>query len=198
MKPLRTTGSALFFAAILISIAMAPASPAAEAADETGAAIVDIAESQIGLHDRDGGLVGLYHGHLQAWCSEFVCWCYMQAGIPMSGGRHDLGLCWKDWNLENAARVIRYFKKNHLYYEIDELPTDLVPRPGDYAFITDTEGKRSHSAIVKQVRLEADGTETLITVEGNNKGREVDIYSYPDWRNNTEGEGVVGGIGLRR
>jgi len=165
--------------------------------DLAGPRIVAVAESQLGRHDKEGGWIGLYHGHGQAWCSEFASWCYFQAGVPLSGGRWDLGLCLKEWNLESAPRIIRYFRKHHRYYPIEDFPKGLTPRPGDYAFITNTDKTRSHSAIVKEVRPEPDGSETLITIEGNNRGRAVAEYEYPDWQNNRVGEGVVGGIGVR-
>lgn len=168
-----------------------------ETGDDQGDKIVEVALSQLGRHDSEGGRTGLYHGHGQAWCSEFVCWCYWQAGVPMHGGRWNLGLCFQDWNLESAQWIKSYFRKHHRYYPIGEFPPDLTPRPGDYAFITNTNGDRSHSAIVKQVTTGPDGTETLITVEGNNRGRKVDVYEYPDWRHRDVGEGIVGGIGLR-
>jgi hypothetical protein len=167
------------------------------AGEDTGARIVAVAESQIGRHDRDAGWIGLYHGHGSAWCSEFVSWCYMTAGVPFSGGRKNIDLCFKAWNLTNTRQIIRYFKKHLRYYEIDDLPQDLIPRPGDYVFITNTEGRRAHSGIAKEVIQEADGTETLVTIEGNNKGRPVAEYRYPDFRHNKVGEGIVGGIGVR-
>jgi hypothetical protein len=168
-----------------------------EAGKDEGVRIVDVALSQIGKHDRDGGLTGLYHGHRSAWCSEFVSWCYMTAGVPLTGGRKNLDLCFKPWNLTNTRQIIGYFKKHHRYYEIDDLPRDLIPKPGDYVFISNTEGTRAHSGIVKEVVLDDDGTQTLVTVEGNNKGRHVAQYRYPDFRRTKAGEGIVAGIGVR-
>jgi hypothetical protein len=165
--------------------------------DDTGARIVEVAASQLGKHDKDGGIIGLYHGHRQAWCSEFVSWVYFTAGAPMKGGRWDWGLCFTKWNMENAPRIKKYFRKHHRYFTIEEFPKQLTPKPGDYAFITNTDLTRSHSAIVKEVVVEDDGAETLVTIEGNNRGRAVAEYRYPNWRNNRVGEGVVGGIGLR-
>jgi len=165
--------------------------------EEWGKQIVGVAESQIGKHDQDGGLIGLYHGHHSQWCSEFVSWVYLTAGAPFQGGRKNLDWCAKDWNLTSADQIIRYFKKYHRYYEIAELPAEIVPKPGDYVFITDEKGKRSHSGIVKQVIRESDGAETLVTIEGNNRGRAVAEYQYPDFRHKKVGEGIVGGIGLR-
>ncbi|GEM_PF-4766904 len=168
-----------------------------KASEDIGALIVDVAESQIGRHDRDPGWIGLYHGHGSAWCSEFVSWCWMTAGVPFSGGRKNIDLCFKAWNLTNTRQIIKYFKKHLCYYEIDDLPQDLMPKPGDYVFITDTEGKRAHSGIIKEVIREDDGTETLVTIEGNNKGRPVAEYRYPDFRHTKVGQGIVGGIGVR-
>ncbi len=165
--------------------------------DNAGVRTVRVAMSQTGRHDSDDGLAGLYHGHGSAWCSEFVSWCYMMAGTPFSGGRKNLDLCFKPWNLTNTRQIIKYFKKHHHYYKIDDLPEDLAPKPGDYVFVTDTEGKRAHSGIVKEVIMEENGTQTLVTIEGNNRGRPVGEYRYPDFRNTRVGEGVVGGIGAR-
>jgi hypothetical protein len=189
--------SVLLGVCIVLGGGLAGGEDAGDSFDDTGSRIVAVAESQKGNHDRDEGLFGLYHGHGMAWCSEFVSWCYMKAGVPFKGGRKNLDLCFKPWNLTNTRQIIKYFKRYHRYYEIEDLPGDITPRPGDYVFISNTEGTRAHSGIAKGVIVEDDGTETLVCLEGNNRGRPVDEYSYPDFRNNRVGEGVVAGIGIR-
>jgi len=159
-----------------------------------GAKIVQTALSQHGKDDKDCPKDGCYSAKGKEWCSEFVSWVYNEADVPFTGGRKG------GWLLVDTGKIRRWFKKNRTYIERDDPGWDeFVPSPGDYVFIGRAgRPRRKHSGLVRRVR----GT-SLETIEGNNKGREVDEYFYPNFKINTTNNattktnGIVLGFGVR-
>jgi hypothetical protein len=156
----------------------------------SGNKIVDTAMSQIGRNDSDCGGSGCYGGNGSAWCSEFVSWVYKKAGYPFSGST---------WLLTSTSKITSWFSNNSTY--ITRSSSDwskFTPRPGDYVYIGRAgDPKRKHSGIVRSIGSNG----TCYTIEGNNSGRDVDTYSYPNWRtnttNNSPDNGIILGFGLR-
>ena len=160
----------------------------------SGEAIIAVASSQIGKLDQAPGCppAGCYLGHGTNWCSEFVSWVYHQAGDSFDGGKSE------PWLLNNTVKVIHWFDERKAYVKRDsDQWKTFVPSPGDYVFIgrVDSNGKftsRAHSGIVESV--DADGT--LHTIEGNNNGRAVARYIYPNYLTNVTDNGPANGIVL--
>jgi hypothetical protein len=162
---------------------------------DSGNAIVSVASGQMGRADTDCPLPGCYHANHTEYCSEFVAWCYHEAGFPLTGG--DEG----GWLLRDTFHVIDWFKDHSTYLARGETDWDkFTPVAGDYIFIGRAgDPDRRHSGIVEFV----DASGTLHTIEGNNAGRHVDRYVYPNFRTNSTSNdppktnGYVKGFGLR-
>ncbi|MBN1911229.1 MAG: carboxypeptidase regulatory-like domain-containing protein [Pirellulales bacterium] len=176
-------------------------SPVVDPSPGSGAAIMDIAEGELG--NTDGPSPGLYHGHGDAWCSEFVSWVYWQAGDPFTGGATDGGACTEDWNMSNVYRIQAGFARNESWQllptcEINahwspETEAALTPQPGDYVLFSNTTGiDRSHSGLVREIL-----GEDMKTIEGN-VSDEVRAMTRADWRTDQVGNTIVAGIGYRR
>ena len=158
----------------------------------SGNQIVKTAEGQMGKKDSDCSPPGCYGGDGTNWCSEFVSWVYESAGYPFVPGK---------WLLTNTQKIIKWFGKKSTYISRDHTHWDeFTPTPGDYVYIGRAgEPDRKHSGIVENV--DSDGS--LHTIEGNNRGRAVARYVYPNFRTNTTSndppktKGIVLGLGLR-
>jgi hypothetical protein len=117
---------------------------------------------------------------------------YKEAGYPFRGGD-------KGWRLTTTRRVRNWFKANSTYVARGQADWQrFTPTPGDYVYIGRAgDPDRKHSGIVE--RLDADGD--LHTIEGNNWGRPVARYVYPNFRTNSTdngpANGIVLGMGLR-
>jgi hypothetical protein len=164
------------------------------------ARIRDIARAEIGHHDRDtGDRAGRYYGHGSEWCSEFVSWVYHAAGVPLGGGhRGPLQYSDIDWILEDTGELIDYFAARGAFVRVRDLAPHVQPRVGDYAYIE--RGSWEHSGIITELRREADGSETLVTVDGNHRdGSAVQQHVFRDWRRqpSRQGDWIVG-IGFLR
>ena len=162
---------------------------------DSGSAIVSTAAGQIGVDDGDCPGRGCYLGNGGEWCSEFVSWCYQHAGFPFTGGGEG------GWFLSNTTRIRDWFRTNSTYLErADSDWRAFQPTPGDYVYIGRAGApEREHSGIVEFV----DDSGGLHTIEGNNAGRRVGRYVYPDFHTNStsnappDTNGIVVGLGLR-
>lgn len=160
-------------------------------ATDSGNAIVAKALLEMGNDDGDVDCPseGCYGGNGNWWCSEFVSWVYKEAGYPYTGG----------WLKSNTDNTREWFRNNSTY--VTKGSTDwnkVTPRPGDYVFIGRLgDSDRKHSGIVERV----DNAGTLHTIEGNNAGRPVARYQYPNYKSkkatNGVANGIVLGLGLR-
>jgi hypothetical protein len=115
-------------------------------------ALIEIAESQIGVHERTKNsgpeidkylkFVGLGPGY--PWCAAFVSWCINECeekGHPT--------------NFTPSASVLQMWNFNKLKYRVN------VPKPGD-VFIMDFGKGKGHTGFVKSV-----AGFRIITIEGN-------------------------------
>lgn len=156
--------------------------------------IVAIAASELGHDDGDARCrgEGCYFARGSNWCSEFVSWVYLEAGAPFDGGRRH------DWLLVNVEEIIAWFEARRAFVRrTDPAWADFVPAPGDYVWIgrVDERGEdtgRMHSGIVEFV----DSQGALHTIEGNNAGRPVARFVYPDYAANATDNGPANGIVL--
>jgi Bacterial tandem repeat domain 1/CHAP domain len=159
----------------------------------SGEAIVQTAIAQIGRDDGDCPAPGCFNGNGGEWCSEFVSWVYNQAGAPFTGGGAG------GWLLSNTTKIRNWFSAHATYLDRSVSWSGVEPQPGDYVFISRVGTDREHSGIVEYV--DVDGA--LHTIEGNNAGRRVGRYVYPNFRTNTTSNlpantnGYVAGLGLR-
>ena len=159
-----------------------------------GSDVIRIAISQIGHSDRDKNCPknGCYSGFGSNWCSEFVSWVYLQAGIPFTGGAK------LPWLLNDTGKIMSWFHANGTFVDPkDPNWINFKPTIGDYVFIgrASQQGDltdRAHSGLVESVS--ADGN--LHTIEGNNKGRPVSHFEYPLFKTNTRDNGPSNGIVL--
>lgn len=162
---------------------------------DSGNAIVTVANGQMGRDDEDCPTSGCYHANHTEWCSEFVAWCYHEAGFPFTGGAEG------GWLLKDTGQIIDWFGDHSTYLARGATDWDkFSPVAGDYIFIGRVgDADRKHSGIVDFV----DSSGTLHTIEGNNAGRRVDKYTYPNFRTNSTSNdppktnGFVKGFGLR-
>ncbi|MGE0791867.1 MAG: CHAP domain-containing protein [Sandaracinaceae bacterium] len=134
-----------------------------------GERVVAIAEAQVGrrraqVRDGDDALDD-YLSDEEWWCSDFVAWTYMRAGVPLDGGA--MG----GWLVTNNEAVGAWFAARDRWHPRGD---GYVPRPGDFVRMPTERG--GHAAIVTHVR----GT-TLHTVEGNVSGEVARgvYYHYP-------------------
>ncbi len=120
--------------------------------------------------------LGKYLGIEEAWCSEFACWTYKVAGVPLSTNE-------SRWLLRNSTRLKRWFKSNRTFLSPEDAYWDThTPQPGDYIRYNNRSG--GHSGLV----VGSEG-QTLYTVEGNIKNR-VARNRIRDWRLWTDIDGI--------
>jgi hypothetical protein len=153
-----------------------------------------VAYNELGRHPQSDAFREIYHNSNQEWCSEFVSWVYRHAAAPFTGGGRSFGFSNADWQLETTGEIIRYFRERGAW--ADAGPGARAPRLGDYAYVEGPGGFK-HSALVLGVVREADGGETLRTLEGNHRGAPVTMYAYPRWREGRTTESRVVGLGYR-
>jgi len=167
----------------------------------SGDSIISIAQAELG--NTDGSSPGRYHGHNGGWCSEFVSWCYWQAGDPFTGGTFDGGACIQDWNMSTVHRVNAGFGRNENWQVMtiseindnwsEDEDNPLEPQPGDYVFFSNTNGiNRAHSGIVREI-----AGNDMETTEGNISDL-VQEVTRTNWRTYQVGNTIVKGIGYRR
>lgn len=125
--------------------------------------------------------LGRYLGNNEAWCSEFVSWCYKVAGYLLSGGYAQDG-----WMLKNSFQLQQWFQEKRDFIERTNPEWfSFQPVAGDYVrYIFENGG---HSGIVRYV-----SGDTLYTVEGN-VSNSVKLRNRPNWRLDSD----IHGIGLR-
>jgi hypothetical protein len=161
---------------------------------DTRSSILQIAESQLGHGDQDQGCPanGCYMGFGRNWCSEFVSWVYHEAQVPFDGGKP------VDWLLNDTGKIISWFTAENAYIDRNN-PNwlNFIPATGDYIFIgrVGSNGaltNRQHSGIVEFI----DNQGALHTIEGNNNGRPVDRYVYPNYKTNLTDNGPSNGVVL--
>lgn len=86
----------------------------------------------------------------EAWCSEFLSWCYRAAGYPFSGN---------SWMLNAHTKIESWFRSKNAHVSKNQIGS-FIPAPGDFLHVT------GHTAMVRYVK----GT-TLHTIEGNYANR---------------------------
>lgn len=135
--------------------------------------------------------LGLYVRPDEAWCSEFVCWCYKVAGDPFSGATSNgVTGASSGWILRSSTDIKNYFQTHKTFVDRSHPgwgDGSFVPKPGDYIRYNNASG--GHSGIVDH--LDVTGT-ILYTVEGNVSDR-VQLRTINDWRtvpNSIDGFGV--------
>lgn len=173
--------------------------------------ILEVAQWYLGKNDYNMNPEHRFYNAGSEWCSEFVSVVYRDAGVPFTDGSFSKTV--KDiltesgelegegngeWMLRSSSRIINYFKENGRYIDREnEEWWTYIPKVGDYVFIGRAGSDRSHSGIVWYTHPEG----TLLTIEGNNAGRPVAIYSYPRYLTNYvynwHANGIIEGIGVR-
>lgn len=98
-----------------------------------------------------------YHKHIDdkiPWCSAFVNWCHVQAGIK--GTNNAAARSWLDWGVE----------------------VEWPPAPGDVVVLW----RNSKNGYKGHVGFYVGETKTHIKILGGNQGNKVCIASYPKTR----------------
>lgn len=131
-----------------------------------GDKVIEVARAELGRGIKDvgkdlsgvpGKLQPLLNSPDDAWCSEFVSWVYLIAGIPFTGGPKNGQ---KDWMLASTTRIRSYFQDQKRWIQAGSAEWQTYnPKAGDYIRYNNGTG---HSGIIQRT----EGT-TLITVEGN-------------------------------
>jgi hypothetical protein len=183
--------------------AAAPTGPPASTAagpDRTASEIVAMAVKNIGYtNDSPGGQTkDFYYCTDGNWSAEFISCVYAWAGCPIGGGVEG-----QPWLYRTASDLMHLYIIHGAYFSKNEPDWPAIrPQPGDFALIGRADGrggltKRRQAALVE--RVDADGT--LHTIEGDNQGRPVARYRYPNFitnmADNGPANGIVLGIGLR-
>lgn len=154
--------------------------------------------------------IGYYYSGQLNWCSEFVSYVMLNAGVPFTGGEftssirdivppHEDGTIWSAWMQRSAKRITGWYEDHGLFVDRSHPDWyDIEPKVGDYVFISRaSDPNREHSGLVEYV----DSKGHLHTIEGNNAGRKVSRYVYPHYKINNSDDGpangVIGGIGIR-
>ncbi len=123
--------------------------------------------------------LGRYLRPNEAWCSEFVSWVYLTAGMPLTGGRGG-------WMIKNSKGLRHWFQTNAFFVSREDPFWDLAaPSPGDYIRYNNDKG--GHSGLVYAVK-----GPMMRTIEGNVSNRVV-IKTLRNWRDRLD----IDGIGLR-
>jgi uncharacterized protein (TIGR02594 family) len=122
-----------------------------------GGSVIDIARSQLGVREATGNNDGIpaqrySFGQNEAWCANFVSWCFRQAGNPLPGNQDAIGSC--DTMRRELEAAGRFYP-----------PRTETPQPGDIIFFG-TPGDMTHVGIVTRV----EGGK-VYTIEGNSGDR---------------------------
>jgi cell wall-associated NlpC family hydrolase len=121
------------------------------AESETGsAAIVRLAESQVGQAEHPEGSDCTRYGPCEKWCSLFVAWIWQHTGVPLPGTPADYAY---------SGSIYTWIQEQHGQV----LPATARPSPGDAVFYGNGPGSSAHVGIV--VRILTNGQ--IVTVEGN-------------------------------
>ena len=120
------------------------------------AAIVALAESQIGQGEHRPGSNCTKFGPCEEWCSLFVSWVWQHAGVPLPGTPAEYGYSGSlySWVAEHHGLV---------------LPPTAMPSPGDAVFFGAGPTASVHVGIV--ARVLPDGR--IETIDGNDVNNEV-------------------------
>lgn len=115
----------------------------------SGAAIVRIARSQLGISEFPPGSNCTKYGPCEEWCALFVAWVWQRAGIEMAGGTapYANSASFYGWVKERGGR---------------DLPPTATPAPGDAVIYGWGPDAGEHVGIVESVF----GPE-ITTIEGN-------------------------------
>ncbi|HEX4307204.1 MAG TPA: CHAP domain-containing protein [Solirubrobacterales bacterium] len=122
--------------------------PAGEAS-VSGAAIVRIARSQLGVAEEPIGSNCTKYGPCEEWCALFVAWVWQHAGIEMAGGTAPYSYSGEigEWAAAHGGRV---------------LAPGASPSPGDAVLFGRGPNDSAHVAIVESVF-----GEEITTIDGN-------------------------------
>ncbi|MGD8780203.1 MAG: PKD domain-containing protein [Ignavibacteria bacterium] len=149
-----------------------------------GQEIVDVAMKELGRGPNEVGKdvsyypynIDLYLDTDEAWCSEFVSWCYKVGGCPFTG----------NWMISGSKSLRSWFRSLRDFVDRSHLEWNTFePAAGDYIRYENSGG--GHSGIVRYV-----SNDTLYTVEGN-VSNSVVLRARANWRNYDN----IDGIGLR-
>jgi hypothetical protein len=117
----------------------------------SGAAIVRVARSQLGVGEDPPGSNCTRYGPCEEWCGFFVAWVWEHAGVAMAGGTGPYGYSgsFYGWVEEHGGR---------------DLPPTATPSPGDAVMYGSgpREGESEHVGIVESVLAGE-----IVTIEGN-------------------------------
>lgn len=118
-------------------------------AGASGAAIVRVARSQLGVAESPPGSNCTRYCPCEEWCALFVAWVWQHAGIEMSGGTSPYAYSgsFYGWVKEHGGRV---------------LPSSATPSPGDAVLFGWGPTASEHVGIVESV---LDGE--ITTIDGN-------------------------------
>ena len=151
--------------------AYAAALPLPELTGNTAQDVANIALSQVGYAEVDGGSVygawwstqtgwGVDYTYL-GWCSMFANWCAYQAGAGMGVA----------YNKHSAvvANSMSFLKQNGTV----DTSFATAPQPGDFIFFGYSSGSLDHVAIV----VDYNSATNLVTFVGGNQGNKVTKYT---------------------
>lgn len=152
-----------------------PAGSFSGPASQAGLNALRAAQSQVGVREASGCNDGLPSqrysgGRNEAWCGNFVAWCFRQAGCPLPGNQRSLA------STQHMQSVMQREGRFHTG----------TPQPGDIVFFRDGNGQTCHVGIVESV-----SNGRVNTIEGNS-GNQVARRSYPLGSSRIAGYGRVG------
>lgn len=114
------------------------------------AAIVKLAESQVGQGEHREGSNCTKYGPCEEWCSLFVAWVWQHAGVPLPGAPADYG---------NSGSLYTWVSEHHGRI----VPATARPAPGDAVFYGTRPSDSAHVGIVAEVLTDG----RIVTIEGN-------------------------------
>jgi hypothetical protein len=130
--------------------------------EANSSSIVKLAERQVGQGEQPPGSNCTKYGPCEEWCSLFVAWIWMHAGVAIPGPTSLYGYSGSlyTWDAEHGGRV---------------LPASAAPAPGDAVFYGAGPAESDHVGIV--ARVLPDGR--IETIEGNYAGRVSRVGPFP-------------------
>lgn len=153
------------YAAVELSCVPVPRRPRSTSARPAAvrARIVEIATAEVGKGPRAVGRglarypfgLGRYLAPAEPWCTDFVSWVYMLAGLPLTGGAEG------GWMIGNNIALRTWFARHDAWVGKGGTEwSEFEPQPGDFLRLDTQRG--GHGGIV--TRVEGD---VVHTVEGN-------------------------------
>ncbi|MBA3867104.1 MAG: CHAP domain-containing protein [Solirubrobacterales bacterium] len=127
----------------------------------SGAAIVRVARSQLGVTESPPGSNCTRYGPCEEWCALFVAWVWQHAGVAMAAGTAPYAYSgsFYGWVTEHGGRV---------------LPPSATPSPGDAVLYGWGPTASEHVGIVEAVL----GGE-ITTIDGNFADRVARVGPFP-------------------